>query len=342
MTATAILVIGLALGLDLVVGEPRTALHPVAWFGRLVALVDREWTLEPATERWLGVGVALMLPLLPAAVAGGFVLLAAEQNPLAGAIVAALVLATAMSLRMLLDLSQEVIEATAANLETARERVRGLAGRDTTTLTDEAVRSAAIESAAENLADGFASTLLPFALLAPISLPAAATVAAWVKGVNTLDSMLGYPEKPIGTASARLDDAVMYLPARATALCLALASRRPRTLAQARQWARVPTSPNSGWPMATLACGLDVRLEKPDVYVLCPDASPPTLADGRRAVSVVGLAAVWLVGLAVLFAAVVPAVAWAVGSWIDTLATVWPGQLEGGVLAQAPESEGVR
>ncbi|MFP9192446.1 adenosylcobinamide-phosphate synthase CbiB [Natronosalvus vescus] len=339
MTATTLLVIGLALGLDLVVGEPRTAFHPVAWFGRVVALVDREWTLEPGTERWLGVGVALALPLLPAAVAGGFVLLATAFHPFAGILAATVVLALTTSVRMLLDLTQEVIEATAADLETARERVRGLVGRDATTLTDEDVRSAAIESAAENLADGFASTLLPFALLAPISLPTAAAVAAWVKGVNTLDSMLGYPEKPIGTASARLDDAMMYLPARATALCLALASRRPRALAQARRWARVPASPNSGWPMATLACGLDVRLEKPDAYVLCPDASPPTLADGRRAVSVVGLAAVCLVGLAALFAVVAPALEWVVGSSFEALAAGQPEHLEAGALELALEAE---
>jgi len=61
------------------------------------------------------------------------------------------------------------------------------------------VRSAAVESAAENLADGLVAPLLAFAVGAFVSLPVAAGAAAWVKGVNTLDSMLGYREKRVGT-----------------------------------------------------------------------------------------------------------------------------------------------
>ncbi|WP_254810279.1 adenosylcobinamide-phosphate synthase CbiB [Natronosalvus amylolyticus] len=305
MTLTTLAIIGLAFSLDLLLGEPPTTLHPVAWFGRLVGAVDREWPLLDA--RKAGIAIATVLPLFPALVAGGAVLLALEVAPMIGAIVAAIVLFLTISLRMLLDITREVVDATAGDLESAREAVRSLVGRDTEALDGAGIRSAAIESVAENLADGFVSTLLPFALLAPISLPTAAAVVAWVKAVNTLDSMLGYPSKPIGTASARLDDAVMYVPARVSACCLALASRRPGALAHARAWARVPASPNSGWPMATLASGLDVRLEKPGAYVLNPDGPQPTVEDGNRAVSIVGGAAVIAVGLAAVAAVYAPA-----------------------------------
>ncbi|QLK27021.1 adenosylcobinamide-phosphate synthase CbiB [Natrinema zhouii] len=302
---TTLSVIGLAVSLDLLIGEPPTAAHPVAWFGRLVDALDRKWSGTERGQRVAGVALAVFAPLVPAGIAGGAVLAATTAHPLAGGIAAALILFLTTSLRSLLELTADVVAATDTDLETARERVRGLVGRDTSTLSAGELRSAAVESAAENLADGLVATLLPFAVLAPVSLPAAAAVAAWVKGVNTMDSMLGYPSKAVGTGSARLDDLVMYLPARIAAGAIAVAAADPLALGRARQWARVPPSPNSGWPMATLACALSVRLEKPGVYVLNPDAALPTLADGERAVSVVGRAAVVSVVAAVVLAVIV-------------------------------------
>jgi len=302
---TTLSVIGLAFSLDLLLGEPPTAAHPVAWFGRLVDALDREWSETERGQRYAGIALAVLAPLVPAGIAGGIVLAATTFHPTAGGVAAALVLFLTTSLRSLLELTADVVAATESDLETARERVRGLVGRDTSTLSAGELRSAAVESAAENLADGLVATLLPFAVLAPVSLPAAAAVAAWVKGVNTLDSMLGYPSKPIGTGSARLDDLVMYLPARLAAGTIGVAAADPLALGRARQRARVPPSPNSGWPMATLACALSVRLEKPGVYALNPDADLPTLADGERAVTVVGRAAVVAVVVAVVLAVIV-------------------------------------
>ena len=307
--------VGLAFGFDLLLGEPPNRFHPVAWFGRLVGFVDREWThrgpggaifAEARVQRWLGVIVAVVFPLVPAAVAWWLVLGASTVHSMLGLVVAAVVLSLTVSVRMLLDLTREVLAASVSDVERARESVLGLVGRDVEGLSGGELRSAAVESVAENFADGVVATLLPFALLAPISLPAAAAAAAWVKGVNTLDSMLGHPSKPIGTASARLDDAVMYVPARISAVLLALASANPVSLYRARRWARVPSSPNSGWPMATLACALNVRLEKQDVYVLNPDARLPTVGDGERAVTIVAVASVLTVALAVACALVSP------------------------------------
>ena len=303
MTTTTAALVGFALGLDRLVGEPPNAAHPVAWLGRLVGALDRPWSDDDRVQRLLGVPIALVVPLAPAVVAGGAVLAASAIHPVAGAAVAGLVLFLSTSLRMLVELTSEVVAATASDLETARDRVRGLVGRDAADLSPAELRSAAVESAAENLADGLVATLLPFAVLAPFSLPAAAAAAAWVKGVNTLDSMLGYPSKPHGTASARLDDLVMWLPARITAMAIAVAGADPFAVLRAREWARDPPSPNSGWPMATLACVLSVRLTKPGVYDLNTAADLPTVDDGDRAVSVVGLAAVLSVLLAIALAA---------------------------------------
>jgi len=302
VTLVVIAVLGLALSLDLLVGEPPTSAHPVAWFGQLVDALDREWHADDRVQRLIGVAIAIGAPLVPAGVAFGAVLAASTIHQAVGAAVAGVVLFLSISLRSLLELTEHVVEATESDLETAREDVRGLVGRDATALSPAEIRSGAVESAGENLADGLVATLFAFALLATLSLPAAAAAAAWVKGVNTLDSMLGYPEKPIGTGSARLDDAVMWLPARITAVSIAVAAADPLALSRARSWAQAPPSPNSGWPMATLACALGVRLTKPGVYDLNTDCELPTVTDGDRAITLVGTAAVVAVAFAVLLA----------------------------------------
>jgi adenosylcobinamide-phosphate synthase len=204
----------------------------------------------------------------------------------AAAVAAGLALFSTTSLRMLLDEAERVVSLSDRDLDSAREALRSLAGRDARSLSAPEIRSAAVESLAENLADGLVAPLLAFALVAPLSLAGGTAAAAWVKAVNTLDSMLGYPHKPYGTASARLDDLTMWLPARLTALLLAGAALDPRALSRAREQSTNPPSPNSGWPMATLAAVLGVKLQKPGVYTLDFGALP-SVEEADRARTIV-------------------------------------------------------
>ncbi len=293
----ALAALALAIGLELSLGEPPGRVHPVAWFGRAIDGVDREWT----HPRAVGVVVALLLPALATGAVASLASIATRVHPSAGILVAGLVLFSTTSLRMLLGVARDVIAESERDLAGARESIRALAGRDAGELWAGEVRSAAVESVSENLADGLVASLGAFCLLSPFSLPLAAGAATWVKAVNTLDSMLGYPAKPHGTASARLDDLVMWLPARASAALIALAGAKPGALVRAHEWAGAPPSPNSGWPMATLATVLDVRLEKPGVYALNPSRELPTVDEARRAVRTVALAG----GLSYLFAGAV-------------------------------------
>lgn len=318
--AAAVLLAGL---LDHQFAEPPAWAHPVVWLGKPIAVVDRRFR----DSRIAGIAATLLLPLTFAALAAGIVwagiaitdaaLPAAGAGPslgvIVGAIVAGTVLFACSSLRMLTDISADVAALTDQDLDRAREELLALAGRDPTTLSKGQVRSAAVESAAENLADGLVAPIGAFAVVAAtastlgapaMALPAAAGAAAWVKGVNTLDSMLGYREKAVGWAPARLDDAVMWLPARATAVLIAFAALSPGMLRRARSWARIPSSPNSGWPMATMAAVLDVRLEKPGVYVLNPNAALPTSEEAANGVALVGRAGWLTIGLAGVIAAV--------------------------------------
>jgi adenosylcobinamide-phosphate synthase len=302
MGLTAAAAVGLAFALDAAFEEFPGRLHPVAWLGRLVAPLDRTWE----HPRAVGSLVALVAPVgFALALSAPVALVALAPVPYAAplaAVLAGLVLFAATSLRMLVSAASGVVRESETAIEAARESLLALAGRDASALSAGELRSAAVESAAENLADGLVAPLLAFALGAQLSLAAGCAAAAWVKGVNTLDSMLGYRSKPVGWAPARLDDAVMWLPARASAALVALARPAPRALARARRWARTPPSPNSGWPMATLAVAIDVELTKPGVYTLNPGAELPTAERaglGVRTVTVAGLLAFALTALAV-------------------------------------------
>ena len=300
--------------LEAVVGEPPSRCHPVAWFGRLVGPLDREWS-RPFLVGAVG---ALVLPVAAAAVVAATVAVVGTLSPFAGAGLAGLVLFLSSSLRRLLTAATSVADDSETDIEAARDGLLALAGRDASDLSAGQLHSAAIESAAENLADGLVAPLSAFVLAAALAavvgaptLPVAAAAAAWVKAVNTLDSMLGYRTKRVGTPAAVLDDAVMWLPARLSAVVLAAAFGDLRSLARTRAWLDGVPSPNSGWPMGVAAAGLDVRLEKPGVYVLNPGAALPDVAAARRGVRAVGVAGVLCYALAGLAMAVVRVVmAW--------------------------------
>lgn len=312
--------ISLAFALDALVSEPPRRVHPVALFGRFVAPLDRAW----AAPRAVGALASVCLPLAAAGIAAGAVAIAGRcspprpadgvttgvftgrRSPIPGTLVGAGVLFVTTSRRMLTDTARSVVADTERDLPRARRDLRALAGRDSRNLSASEVRSAAVESAGENLADGLLAPLCAFAFLTRVSLPAAAGAAAWVKAVNTMDSMLGYRSVPTGWAPARLDDLVMWVPARLTAVSLALAAGDPTALHRAAAWADEPSSPNAGWPMATLAALLDVRLEKPGAYVLGASREFPTPDEANAGITIVDRAALLAVLAACSVVALVP------------------------------------
>lgn len=272
----------LAAGLDWTLREPPAEYHPVTLFGRLVDSVDAEYD-DPKRA---GVAVAVCLPLAAAAAVYAALWLTTLLPGIVTAVLAGVVLWSTSSLRLLIDAAEQAIEESETDPEAAREVLPALVGRDTADLPPELLRSAAVESAAENFSDGFLAPILAFALFALVSLPAAAAAATYVKCVNTLDSMLGYPG-PFGWASARLDDFVMFVPARLSSVVLGLAAGDPDAPGRARRYASVPDSPNAGWPMGSVAAAHNLRLEKPETYVLNEVADFPTVAEGHNAIRTV-------------------------------------------------------
>jgi adenosylcobinamide-phosphate synthase len=158
-------------------------------------------------------------------------------------------------------------------LEEGRAQVARIVGRDTSQLSAQEVRTAALETLAENLSDG---VIAPLFWLAVLGVPG---MLAY-KMVNTLDSMIGYRTeryKDFGCWAAHIDDVANYIPARLTALLMILSSSpitlhpspftlHPSPFTFVRKYGRCHASPNSGYPEAALAAILDCRFGGPHYY----------------------------------------------------------------------------
>lgn len=266
--AHALWVLGGALALDRVAGEPPAALHPVVWMGRFYGLVRRGAPRRPAAAFAWGAAMAAAGPLVFGGAAFGLARALAPWPPLAMALEIYL-LKSSFALRALGEAAAAVGRALAVrDLDAARLALRSLVSRDTAALGPPLLAAAAVESVAENASDSLVAPLFWFVLG---GVPAALAYRA----CNTLDAMIGYHGETewLGKAAARLDDAANLVPARLTAALLVAASAlgggSPGGAARIwwRDGARTE-SPNAGRPMAAMAGALGVQLEKVGHYRL--------------------------------------------------------------------------
>ena len=157
---------------------------------------------------------------------------------------------------------RQVFLALDRSLEEGRKQVARIVGRDTSELSAQEVRTAALETLAENLSDGVIAPLFWFTLLGVPGMLA-------YKMVNTLDSMIGYKTeryKDFGCWAAHIDDIANYIPARLTALLMIIAVAKPQLTLFVWKNGRRHASPNSGYPEAALAGILDCRFGGPHYY----------------------------------------------------------------------------
>ncbi|MBW8317942.1 MAG: adenosylcobinamide-phosphate synthase CbiB [Rhizobium sp.] len=265
-----------ALVLDRIVGDPPALWarlpHPVVLFGHGIAFFDRRLnreTLAPATRRRNGV-VAIVL-LLALSVAVGLALSSLFQGlGLVGFVLELLVVAVFLAQKSLGDhVSAVALGLRTDGLEGGRRAVSLIVGRDPQALDAPGVCRAAIESLAENFADGVVAPALWYALA---GLPG---ILAY-KMLNTADSMIGHRSdtyRDFGWASARLDDLANWPAARLSSLLIAAAAwlrqgapAARRSLSVTLRDSGLHRSPNSGWPEAAMAGALDIQLTGPRIY----------------------------------------------------------------------------
>lgn len=311
VSAVAILV---AVAVDRWWGEPPTRLHPVvvmgAYLGRAGAWVQRHAVQDPAARDlkafWLG-ALVWIAGAATVFVAGWWLQAVLASWPWwAQALALGVLLKPMLAWALLRSEVQAVEGALGESLDSGRERLRWLVSRDVTALSETQVRESAIETLAENLNDSVVAPLCWFVLL---GLPG----AALFRFANTADAMWGYRGVYAGANwawagkwAARADDVLGWLPARITALLLALVAGGPSLVRLRTEAARTP-SPNSGWPMAAMALALDVRLAKPGGYVLHADGRAALAQDSTRAIRFASkalLALVAIVQAALVFIAI--------------------------------------
>ena len=249
--------------LDLVFGDPPRLPHPVVAFGRWIAFCEHH--LNRGRHRMAkGAAVALLSigGVFAVAWAANVLLMHPALHPAAYVGVNAVIVFFCLAGHTLRREVADVFRAVDCSLDDGRRQVARIVGRDTATLTAQEVRTAALETLAENLSDGIVAPLFWFALLGSPGMLA-------YKMVNTLDSMIGYRTeryRAFGCWAARIDDIANYVPARATALLILLAHALchtprgfTRQLRFVARYGPAHASPNSGWPEAALAAVLDCR-----------------------------------------------------------------------------------
>ena len=248
----------LAWMLDLCLGDPAGWPHPVVGFGRLIARGER--VLNRGRQRRLKGGLMAL-----ALVGGTYGVTAAVLGWVPTLVkwpLCAVLIFYCLAGTTLIREVKEVFRAVDRSLEEGRRQVARIVGRDTTQLTAQEVRTAALETLAENLSDGVIAPLFWYALLGVPGMLA-------YKMVNTLDSMIGYRNRRylhFGCVAARLDDVANYVPARLTALLMVAVSGKIGLLSFVWKYGRRHASPNSGYPEAALAGILDCRFGGPHDY----------------------------------------------------------------------------
>ena len=257
--------------LDLIFGDPQRLPHPVVGFGKMISWGEHR--LNKGAHRKLK-GALLAITLILLVFLATFLLrylFSKLPSPFG----------EGMGVRLLFDVMiifyclagttlirevRNVFMALDRSLEEGREQVARIVGRDTSELSAQEVRTAALETLAENLSDG---VIAPLFWLALLGTPGMLTY----KMVNTLDSMIGYRTeryKDFGCWAAHIDDVANYIPARLTALLMAL----PHAIFNfqfsifnfIKKYGKNHTSPNSGYPEAALAGILDCRFGGPHYY----------------------------------------------------------------------------
>ena len=291
----------IAVCIDHLWGEPPAVVHPVVWMGHYLEFWGKLSTRLPATGAFLLGAAAWCVGALAVAAAAcsvtlwatpsSGVLLSSKQSwaqLLVGGALAAVLLKSMLSIRMLLNEVRAVEAALQQSLDAGRAHLSMLVSRDTTALTEAQVRESVIETLAENLNDSVIAPIFWFVLL---GLPGAVVY----RFANTADAMWGYKGiykgknwEWAGKWAARADDVLSWLPARITAVLLWLVSGSKVTSfwSRLRQEAPKTPSPNSGWPMAAMALLLDVRLSKPDVYTLNASGSAPNAVDTQKSIKI--------------------------------------------------------
>ena len=217
--------------LDLLFGDPHFLWHPVQGVGKLIEWTERglfsvlrlqeERESDRRKKQIAGGILVLFVIILSMGIVISVLLLAEAIHPWLRRFAECILCYQMLAMKSLRVESMKVYDAlNQRGLEEARKAVSMIVGRDTANLSEEGVIKAAVETVAENTSDGVIAPLFYMLLFGPLG-------GAFYKTVNTMDSMIGYKNDRycyFGTAAAKLDDLLNFLPARISALAMIVAA----------------------------------------------------------------------------------------------------------------------
>ncbi len=262
------LIIGAAILLDLIIGDPRWIPHPVVQMGKLISFLENKWN-HGAHRVKKGMALTVTVVVIVFLVTFAIQFIAYKLHPVLAIILNIYLISTTIAIKGLASAAKEVLSPLGkGNIVEARKKLSMIVGRDTESLPEKEIVRGTVETVAENTVDGITAPLF-WAIIG------GAPLALVYRAINTLDSMVGHKDErygQFGWASAKLDDLANWLPARITALSIWISAFFIKKSKQKHAWnitlrdARKHPSPNSGWSEAMVAGLLGVQLGGTNYY----------------------------------------------------------------------------
>ena len=276
MILESIIVIGLAISLDLVLGDPRNRYHPTAWIGNLIGIITTRIKNENQNlEKFSGIFIVLIpisiSTVILLSLQYGIDFINVEFLSILVSIISGIILfKLTIAIKGMERHALAVLDAVEKNeLNKARTNLSMIVKRNTKNLDKNHILSGTLESLSENIVDGITGPMFYFAIF---GLPGAFAYRI----VNTIDSMVGYKTKMfknLGWFGANCDNIFNYIPSRLTGLTIVLGS-----MLLGHDWkncyeifkrdGKKTDSPNAGYPMAAFAGALGTKFEKLEHYSL--------------------------------------------------------------------------
>ncbi len=260
----------LAVMLDLLIGDPYWFPHPVIYMGKLISKLEKLGRKLCKTHKQIKAfgGIIVIIVAFSSFVVPFIILQISKEVFWVYHILNIILLWTTIATRCLHKEGKKVYDSLAKNdIEDARIKISYLVGRDTKTLSEYEIVRADVETIAENTADGVVAPIF-YAMLG------GAPLAMMYKGINTMDSMLGYMNKKykhIGFFPAKTDDVFNFIPARITGFLICLAA--PMVGGSIAESIKVMIrdrknhkSPNCAYPEGAAAGAMRVQLGGTNVY----------------------------------------------------------------------------
>lgn len=247
--------------IDKLIGDPRWLPHTVVAKGKIIAWGEK--ILNKGKGKMLKGGLLSIFLILSSYLLIYYAVKGLDGiSPWLSIVFSTIIVFYCLAGKTLIDEVKKVFIAVDSSAEEGRMQVARIVGRDTSNLSPQQIRTAALETLAENLSDGVIAPLFWYMILGVPGMFA-------YKMVNTLDSMIGYKNeryKQFGCWAARIDDAANYIPARLTSLLMIIVSGRLSLIPFIEKFGGQHASPNSGYPESALAGILDCRFGGPNTY----------------------------------------------------------------------------